>query len=308
MSNYVSTGYVAAGYISIFDTVRDFTFYGPDKIIEISYGVTSIEVQDIYSAWKEWVLISDNVKYLPAMRSVGGDPISDTKTLGATYFITNGWRVRPFSGDHRLTVNGNLYTDPAGSSPFLPAAGAYSVTIELQVSSLVDSSLAQMPEIEQASYSGQVAIDTTTAYTGITYPTGTLKQAVNNLYDGRAGPRSRRHRAERRRAEEPGPGLEPDRILPAAERDRQAELRPHGRRPQPADRSVGQARRRSDPAAVEPRCAQRREDQRTDCLTTPPPVWHSLRPLPAYLGGGRFLLCGEWTLCLPWQAITPSPI
>ncbi len=185
MSNYVSTGYVAAGYISIFDTVRDFTFYGPDKIIEISYGVTSIEVQDIYSAWKEWVLISDNVKYLPAMRSVGGDPISDTKTLGATYFITNGWRVRPFSGDHRLTVNGNLYTDPAGSSPFLPAAGAYSVTIELQVSSLVDSSLAQMPEIEQASYSGQVAIDTTTAYTGITYPTGTLKQAVNNLYDAK---------------------------------------------------------------------------------------------------------------------------
>jgi hypothetical protein len=189
MSNYVSTGYVAAGYISEFDTIRDFTFYGNDKVIEISVGVTLVEVQDIYSAWKEWVLVSDNVKYLPAMRAVGGDAISDTKTLGSTYFLTNGWRIRPYSGDHRLTVNGNLYTDPSGSSPFLPAVGNYSVTIELQVSSLVDSSLAQIAEIEQAAFNGEITIDqgnvSTVATSGTAYPIGTFKVPVNNIADAK---------------------------------------------------------------------------------------------------------------------------
>ena len=45
-------------------------------------------------------------------------------------------------------------------------------------------------------------------------------------------------------------GLEPDRILPAAERNRQVELRPHGRQPQPADRSA----RSSSPAKRSSRC------------------------------------------------------
>lgn len=163
-----------------------YSFDGPTKVISLTPGTVEIEVKDLYSRWKEWAVLSDNSKYLPAMRSVGGDPISDVKTLGATYFITNDWRIRPQEADHRLTVNGNLYTEPAGFSPFVPTLGDYNVLIEMQVSSLVDSSLAQITEIEQAAFNGRVTIDVVNGAAGTGYPLGTYQFPVSNLTDAKA--------------------------------------------------------------------------------------------------------------------------
>jgi hypothetical protein len=117
------------------------TFDGPNKIMtEISAeGDNTLEVVDIYSAWKEWVLQSDNAKYEQAFAVVGGDPISGTQNLGSTFFLENGWRIRPAELTHKLTVLGNLFTREAGESPFIPVLGAYTVTIELRVSNLVDT-------------------------------------------------------------------------------------------------------------------------------------------------------------------------
>ena len=163
-----------------------YAFDGTTKLISLTAGTTDFEISDLYSKWKEWVVLADNTKYLPAMRGVGGDPISDTKSLGSTFFLTNGWRIRPQEADHRLTVNGNLYTDPSGFSPFVATVGSYNVTIEMQVSSLVDSSLAQMPEIEQASFNGRVTIDVTNGAAGTAYPLGTQQSPVSNLVDAQA--------------------------------------------------------------------------------------------------------------------------
>ena len=116
------------------------TFDGASKLIVIDYGVTEVDVEaDIYSAWKRWMLLGDNAKWPIAMRNVGGDPISDSKALGATFFMLNGWRIRPHEADHWLTVNGNLFTDPAGSSPFVPVLGDYTVTVSMAVSNLTDA-------------------------------------------------------------------------------------------------------------------------------------------------------------------------
>lgn len=114
-------------------------FDGTAKVITLSPGTTSFSVVDLYSRWKEWVLTGDNAKFEPAMRAVGGDPVSDTKSLGATYFMINGWRIRPQEANHRLQISGNLYTDPAGSSPILSTLGNYSVIVELSVSNLIDT-------------------------------------------------------------------------------------------------------------------------------------------------------------------------
>ena len=189
MSSYVVNGYLAFGYFSGAtevgpqDTVGAFTFDGTNKIISLVPGTTEISCVELYSRWVEWCILNDNFKYLPAIRTVGGDTISPTKNLGLTFFLINGWRVRPQEASHSLRVNGNLYTDPAGFSPFVATLGAYNVMIEVTVSSLVDSSLAQLPEIEQASFNGRVAIDVANGEAGTAYPIGTQASPVNNLAD-----------------------------------------------------------------------------------------------------------------------------
>lgn len=125
------------------------SFDGITKIISITQApvnnLIEIDVQvDLYSDWKEWVLQSDNAKYAPALRSVGGDPISQTRSLGATYFLINEWKIRPFNTDHRLLLVGNLYTDPAGASPILSTLDPHSVIVEYSISSLVDSSVSRL--------------------------------------------------------------------------------------------------------------------------------------------------------------------
>jgi len=120
------------------------TFDGPNKIIYINDGVTSLNIKtDLYSDWKEWADHENpdgliNAKYLPAMRAVGGDPIPGG-VLGSTYFLTNGWRIKPWSGFYRLTVTGNLYTEE-GDSPYLNADGLLNnIFIQSNVSTLVEN-------------------------------------------------------------------------------------------------------------------------------------------------------------------------
>ena len=126
------------------------TFDAPNlRIIEISAaGDNELTVQEIYSEWKDWCRVGDNIKHPRAFRYVGGDPISDTLDLGVTYFLMNGWKIRPAELSHKLTVVGNLYTDPAGESAFVPTQGSYVVNVETRVSNLVDSTVADAAQIE----------------------------------------------------------------------------------------------------------------------------------------------------------------
>ena len=115
-----------------------YTFNGDSKIIVLTVGTTGVEVIDLYSRWKDWASTGDNSKYLEAMRVVGGDPISSIKNLGSTFFMINGWRIRPQESNHWLKVEGNLFTDPSGFAPFIATQGSYNVTIEMTVSNLSD--------------------------------------------------------------------------------------------------------------------------------------------------------------------------
>jgi hypothetical protein len=122
--------------------MENFIFDGVNKIIQGDYttsgGVFSGDVKDeLYSAWKRWVATDDNSKYEQAMSTTGGDPISDTISVGAYYFLENGWKIRPLEEDHRLVLNGNLYTRD-DSSPYL-AVASYSILTETRNSSLTQS-------------------------------------------------------------------------------------------------------------------------------------------------------------------------
>lgn len=160
------------------------TFDGPNKVIIMNEGVTAADVKEIYSEWKQWVLLSDNTKYLQAFRNVGGDPLPGSKALGATYFLLNDWKIRPFEGNQTLNINGNLYCED-GSSPYVSTLGNWSVFVVSSVSNLVDSTIQQLPEIEHGMFQNQVCIDTLKGTAGITYPIGTRQQPVNNLSDAK---------------------------------------------------------------------------------------------------------------------------
>lgn len=120
------------------------TFNGVSKLIIIENGITELNFNiDVYSVWKNWIFLQNNSKFQEAIRVVGGDPISDTKSLGSTFFMTNGWRIRPYEGNHKLVINGNVFTDPAGESVIVPTVGNYNVVVEMSVSNISDITFVQ---------------------------------------------------------------------------------------------------------------------------------------------------------------------
>ena len=121
-------------------------FDGPNKTILVSEGVTNIDVQeDIYSGWKEWVLNSPESpipsSYLEAISTLGGDPITEETFIGDTYFLENGWRIKPWPTGvgYVLNIVGNLYTRETGGNPVLPESN---VTISLTRSNITETAIA----------------------------------------------------------------------------------------------------------------------------------------------------------------------
>lgn len=161
------------------------TFDGVNKIItEISaLGDNELNVIEIYSEWKEWVLLSDNAKFLSAFSVVGGDAITSVQNLGSTFFLENGWRIRPAELNHKLTLVGNLFTREEGQSVFVATIGAFTVNTETRVSSLVDSSVARLDldQLLQAVY-----IDPINGVSGTDDSVGTPTNPSNNIIDARA--------------------------------------------------------------------------------------------------------------------------
>jgi len=97
------------------------TFDGVNKLILINEGVTDIDVQtDIYSDWKEWVRTEDNLKYLDPLSTVGGEPTVAGQRLDVTYFLINGWKIKPYQGTYDLNLIGNIF-DVDGGSIKVPA-------------------------------------------------------------------------------------------------------------------------------------------------------------------------------------------
>ena len=104
-----------------------YTFDGANKRIRLSAGTTSLELSDLYSRWKDWVL-ADNGGYLPAFSTVGGD----IPSIPLYCFLENGWRIVPQAADHALNVTGGILEVRGGGEPFVDPAGNYKIRITRQ--------------------------------------------------------------------------------------------------------------------------------------------------------------------------------
>lgn len=124
------------------------TIDGPNKLFILTSGTTELDVKDLLSRWKDWVLLSDNSKYLPAFNSVGGDDIDlgAGTQIPAYCFLLNGWRVRPDEANHTLAVTTGILLVDGGGDPFVNTLGSYVVRILYQqpVQAITVASAAQI--------------------------------------------------------------------------------------------------------------------------------------------------------------------
>jgi hypothetical protein len=110
------------------------TFDGINRLIIINPNETSISIKtDVYSAWKEWVRLRDNGKFLPSLRVTGGDPTSQGEFSGDIYFLINNWKILI---GHSCNIDGVIYSDDF-PSPFIQVENTQLVTNK--VSSLVQT-------------------------------------------------------------------------------------------------------------------------------------------------------------------------
>lgn len=103
------------GFTDYWSLYHKVAFDGINKLILISNDVTIIDVQiDIYSAWKEWVMLEENSRFERALDTVGGEPTVAGQRLDVTYFLVNGWKIKPYPGSYTLNIIGNIFDIDGG--------------------------------------------------------------------------------------------------------------------------------------------------------------------------------------------------
>jgi hypothetical protein len=165
------------------------TFDGTTTTITLESGITEIDiVDDIYSAWKDWMLASPlNRKYPQAFRSDGGSPLSSIINQGSYIFLNNtaGWRIKPPEEDITIYLTGNLAVEDTSLPAFIPTTGDYTAAIlGLQpVTQGVTSTMAD--QLAYGSFAGGVTVDAVNGVSrdGIDQEIGMPFKPVNNLTD-----------------------------------------------------------------------------------------------------------------------------
>lgn len=115
--------------------MTDATFDGANLHIQIP-SIGSFDAQtDIYSAWKRWIVQSDNAKYPPAFDATGGDDVGGGQEIAPYFFCRNdlGWRIRMPAADGEIVVSGNLFPRASNTTLFEQTAG-YDAFLRLEVS------------------------------------------------------------------------------------------------------------------------------------------------------------------------------
>ena len=153
------------------------------RIVEIDVGGDNeLDVVEIYSEWKLWVKQGTNSKHPQAFRFEGGSQISPQRTLGITYFIMNGWKIRPAERNHKLSLIGNLYSDGGTAPVFVPTLGNYTVNIETQVSSIIDVPSTVLSNSDLSNIKNSVWNKE-----NILHNSGSMGEAIQNMFDTSLG-------------------------------------------------------------------------------------------------------------------------
>tara|TARA_B100000768_G_scaffold98553_1_gene91910 strand:+ start:113 stop:544 length:432 start_codon:yes stop_codon:yes gene_type:complete len=130
------------------------TFDGPSLTIQLPSVEPYDAQRDLYSAWKQWAGLSDNLKYLPAFDTTGGDVISEGQTIAPYFFCRNdlGWRIKMPDDDGEIVLAGNIFARDSNETLFQQSPG-YDAFLRLEVSSravVIESGVSGLTPAESA--------------------------------------------------------------------------------------------------------------------------------------------------------------
>ncbi len=104
-----------------------YSFNGSTKRITLPSGMVTLDLIDLHSRWKDWVL-AGNAECMLAFATVGGE----ITEIPLYLFMLNGWLIVPQSANHTLTVTNGILVGQGGADPFTDPAGAYKIRINRQ--------------------------------------------------------------------------------------------------------------------------------------------------------------------------------
>ena len=106
-------------------------FDGANKRIILEEN--TISSSQLWSEWVRWLEEdTNNHKWLPAMKQVGGDDLGSGLLIPPYIFLLNGWRIRPMEMNHLLVITGNIFVD-GGGQPVVNTLGSYNVSVQYTV-------------------------------------------------------------------------------------------------------------------------------------------------------------------------------
>jgi hypothetical protein len=155
--------------------MADATFDGANLYITLPNIGTFDTQTEIYSAWKEWVALSDNAKYPPAFDTTGGDSVGGGQEVAPYFFCRNdlGWRIKMPSANGEIVISGNLFPRSSSTSLFEATSG-FDAFVRLEVSTravVVETGVSGLTAAESAILLAASTFDPTTDLleTGETY-------------------------------------------------------------------------------------------------------------------------------------------
>lgn len=104
-----------------------YTFDGSTKRITLPTGMVTLDLIDVFSRYKDWIL-AGNAECLLAFNTVGGD----ITEIPLYLFMQNGWLIVPQSANHTLTVTNGILVGQGSADPFTDPAGSYKIRINRQ--------------------------------------------------------------------------------------------------------------------------------------------------------------------------------
>ena len=100
------------------------TFDTVNKIIQLDRY--SVSVNELWTAYVNWSVLSDNIKYGELMSQIGGTP-----PIALYIYMENGWLIRPQELDGTTTISGNLLTH-IGTSPIAKTLTSVNVLVNME--------------------------------------------------------------------------------------------------------------------------------------------------------------------------------